>query len=72
MNCRLIRATLSISPATALMRSSSWADSTLNMRMPASRASWDIHQGIAIPPKSMFAHIIDTVFGGDAPEEAEK
>ena len=32
----------------------------------------DIHQGIAIPPKSMFAHIIDTVFGGDAPEEAEK
>lgn len=32
----------------------------------------DINQGIAIPPKSMFATIIDTVFGGDVPKEGKE
>lgn len=32
----------------------------------------DINQGIAIPPKSMFADIINTVFGGNAPREADE
>ena len=31
----------------------------------------DINQGIAIPPKNMFANIIDTIFSGNAPKGDE-
>ncbi len=29
----------------------------------------DINKGIAIPPKDMFAHLMDTIFNQDAPKE---
>ena len=29
----------------------------------------DINKGIAIPPKYMFAHLMDTIFNQDAPKE---
>jgi len=32
----------------------------------------DINQGIAIPPKNMFAHFMETIFNQNAPEEGEK
>lgn len=32
----------------------------------------DIHQGIAIPPKSMFADLINTIFSGSVPKEEEE
>jgi len=32
----------------------------------------DINQGIAIPPKNMFASIIDNIFGGNVPKEDEE
>lgn len=32
----------------------------------------DIHQGIAIPPKHMFANLMDTIFGGHVPKENEE
>ena len=32
----------------------------------------DIEKGIAIPPKNMFAHFMETIFNKNTPEESEK
>jgi AbrB family looped-hinge helix DNA binding protein len=32
----------------------------------------DVNQGIAIPPKDMFASLIQNVFGGDMPKGEEE
>ena len=32
----------------------------------------DIHQGIAIPPKHMFANLVNTIFSGNVPSEDEQ
>ena len=32
----------------------------------------DINQGIAIPPKNMFAHFMETIFNKNTPEESGK
>ena len=31
----------------------------------------DVNQGIAIPPKKMFANLIENIFGGKMPKENE-
>lgn len=32
----------------------------------------DINRGIAIPPKNMFAHLMETIFNQNAPKEDEE
>ena len=32
----------------------------------------DINKGIAIPPKNMFAHFMDTIFNQNAPKEEKE